>query len=200
MFKFNLHPNEKLENIYRQSEVVLIKPVLIIFILIYVPWAFLIKYELDFQFRRLLLFWTFVVLAYGINKYLLWLLNCYLITSQRVVVIIYHQIFKKQVIESPIERILNISFQTKGFFSSLLRYGDVEVQIVGLVEPLVFKNVKNPERVKDILWNIHNKHVKKVSLGQATGFDEETISQIQQRIGYQGAISKTTEAKKRKIV
>lgn len=180
MFKFNLKPNEKLLKVYRQTELMLIKPVLIIFALIYVPWAFLIKYDLHTQFRRILLFWTILVLLYGLNKYVLWLLNSYVITSQRLVVIIYHNLFQKQVVESPVERILNISFKQKGVSQSLLGYGDVVVQIVGLVDPLIFRHVRNPNKVKDQLWQVHNKVAKTVK----PKFDKENLPEIQQQIGY----------------
>ncbi|PIR96342.1 MAG: hypothetical protein COT92_01625 [Candidatus Doudnabacteria bacterium CG10_big_fil_rev_8_21_14_0_10_42_18] len=188
MFKTNLHPGEAIKETYRQTELVLIKLVLIIFLLIYVPWAFLIKYELHVQFRRLLLFWTILVAIYGINKYILWFLNSFIVTNRRIIDGIHRHIFQKQVIESPLERILNISFRQKGILQTLFNYGDVEVQIVGLTDPLVFYRIKNPEKVKDLLWEMHNQlpPEKKAHL------QKENIPEIQQQIGY--------HSKKRKII
>ncbi len=177
MFNLKLHAKELLKRNYRQTALILSKPIFISFILIYLPWSFLIKYDLHIQFRRILIFWSILVLIYFTNKYLIWLLNSYLVTNQRLIVIIYRHLFQKQVIESPIERILNISFKQKGILPSVLNYGDVEVQIVGLVDPLIFRHVKKPAKVKDFLWGVHNEFSgKKIT--------KEDLPKIEQQIGY----------------
>jgi hypothetical protein len=60
-------------------------------------------------------------------------------------------------VETPLERILNVSYQIKGFWPSLFRFGVVEVQAAGLADPLSLKNISQPEKVKDFLWKICNK-------------------------------------------
>ncbi len=158
MFKFDLLENEKVINIYRQTEAVLFKPVLIIFVLIFSPWYFLIKYELVSGHERLLLFWTFLVFLYGVRTYLIWLLNAYIVTDMRLINVSHKSLLNKKVVETPLERILNVSFQIKGFWQSLFRFGTVEVQAAGLVDPLALKNVSQPDKLKDFLWKIHNQH------------------------------------------
>ncbi|MEK7617744.1 MAG: PH domain-containing protein [Patescibacteria group bacterium] len=155
MFKFNLQTDEKLLKIERQAEIILVKPVLIVFILIYAPWAFLIKYELHARFSRLLITWTFLVILYAVYKFILWLINVYLITNKRLIAVIYKSLINKTVLETPIERIHNISAQTKGLAHSLLKIGDVTVQVASLTQPMVLKNLKNPEDIKDFLWKTH---------------------------------------------
>jgi hypothetical protein len=107
-------------------------------------------------------------------------LNSYLITSQRLVVVIYRHLFSKQVIETPIERILNISFKRHGFWASMLNFGEVVVQVVGLIEPIVLKKVRHPELIKDYLWQIHIALVPKPD----KAFNPDEIEKIQQRLGY----------------
>lgn len=155
MFKFYLQPNEKLLAIHRQAEIVLIKLVLTVFALIYIPWSFLIKYELHIRFRRLLLVWTAGIVLYALYKYLLWLINVYVITNKRLIAINYKSLIHKIVQETPIDRIHNISSETQGFFKSLLKIGDVIVQVTSLTQPMVLRNLKKPEAVKDFLWNVH---------------------------------------------
>jgi hypothetical protein len=158
MFKLELLANEKVTNIYRQTEIVLLKPVLIIFILIYLPWYFLLKYELAATYDKLILFWTLLVFLYGLNQYFLWLLNVYLVTDRRVVKVNYKSVFNKEVLESPLDRILNVSFSVKGFWAALFGFGNVEVQVTGLPEPMELKNVSHPAKVKDILWKTYQNH------------------------------------------
>ena len=176
MFKFDLLENEKVINIYRQTEAVLFKPVLIIFVLIYFPWYFLIKYELVGNYDRLLLFWTFLVLVYGIRCYLIWLLNAYIVTDKRLINVAHKGMFNKKVIETPLERILNVSFQIKGFWQSLFSFGTVEVQAAGLSDPLALKNVSQPDKLKDFLWKIHNQYSSGGNLAQNVEIKHQTLS------------------------
>lgn len=158
MFKFDLLENEKVLALYRQSESVLFKPALWVLALIYFPWFFLLKYELASAYDRLLLFWTILVLLYAVNKYLLWLLNLYIVTDRRLVSVGYKNLLNKKVLESPLEKILNVSFYQKGFWQALFSQGTVEVQIAGLNEPMVLKNLSQPSKIKDFLWRIHSSH------------------------------------------
>ncbi len=155
MFKFDLYENEKVINIYRQTEAVLFEPVLVLFVLIYVPWFFLLKYDMAATYLNWLIFWTVLVFLYGLNKYLLWLINVYIVTTKRIVNINYKTLLNKTVLESPLERILNVSFSVKGFWQLLFQFGSVEVQAIGLSEPIVIKNVPQPSKIKDFLWQVH---------------------------------------------
>lgn len=154
MFKLDLLENERTIALYRQSEAILIKSVFIVFLLIYFPWYFLLKYDLAGMYTRLLFFWTLLVLIYSINKYILWLINCYIITNQRLIIINYKSLFNKTVLETRIKGILNVGFSTKGIMSALFVFGDVKAQAQGLAEPLVLKNVGKPSQVKDFLLNL----------------------------------------------
>src|SRR3989344_3089814 len=180
MFKFDLQSNEKLLNVYRQTELVLIRPVLVVFVLIYAPWVYLLKYELYEKFSTLVLFWTLAVLLYALNKYVLWLLNSYILTDKRLIHVKYNTVVHKQVIETPLERILNISYQTRGIMPSVFGFGDIDVQIVGLTEPMIIKNIKNPAKIKDYLWEIHSRHSAK-----HPAFDSKNLGEIQKTLGYQ---------------
>lgn len=141
---------------YRQTEFVLVKTVLWVFLLIYGPWFFLIKYELDSRYRVLLFFWTLAILIYAVGKYLLWLVNVYVLTDKRLISFEYKSLFNKSVLETPLDRILNVSFTSKGVMASLMNFGDVFVQVQGLPEPMVLKKVKDAGKVKDFLWKAHS--------------------------------------------
>lgn len=157
MFKFNLQPGENVLITYRQAEIVLVKPVLMVFVLIYAPWAFLIKYGLLQQSSRILMLWTALIILYALYKYLLWLINAYIITDKRLISVHYLSLVHKVVLETPLDRIQNISFETKGLWRSILKVGNVVVQVASLNQPMVLKNLKNPDAVKDFLWKVHSR-------------------------------------------
>ncbi len=186
MFSLNLHQKEEIKQLYRQTSLVLFKPLLWCAVLIYFPCYFLFKYELLGQFKTLLYTWILIILCCALFKIILWALNTYLITNQRLVVVIYKNLFSKQVIETPIERILNISFNKHGFFPSVLNFGDVVVQVVGLTQPITLKKVRQPENTKDYLWQIHTELMPK----HEKAFDRENIEKIQQQLGYGKGVDK----------
>jgi uncharacterized membrane protein YdbT with pleckstrin-like domain len=158
MFKFDFLPDEKLIMVYRQTEWVLVKPVAIVFATLYLPWYLLLKYELFARFSLVLLAWTLVILIYFAHKLLLWILNSYILTDQRLIIVHYKSVFRRNVTETPLERILNVSYETTGIFSSLFKFGDILVKTMGLNEPLELKSIRNPSKIKDFLWKIHSKH------------------------------------------
>jgi hypothetical protein len=151
MFKIDLHPNETVVGIYRQTEFVLVKTVLIILISIYLPIALLLKYELLEKFSRLAITWTILVAGYGVYKYFLWLLNNYIVTNKRILCVKYFSLLHKQILETPFEKIANISFRSKGILS-LTDVGTVEIHVTGVIEPLEMNNLRHPQKIKDAIW------------------------------------------------
>lgn len=168
MFHFDLLENEKLIAIHRQTEWVLARTVFIVFVLIYLPWFFLIKYEMVAGYVKLLASWTVAVFLYAVYKYLLWLLNVYILTDKRLVSVRYFSLLRKKVLESPLDMVANVSFSTSGIASSMLDYGDVLVQVANLADPVILENVRNPARIKDSIWKLNNKNRRKIQEGSHT--------------------------------
>ena len=156
MFTLELHPNEKVIGIYRQTEFILVKTVLVIFACIYLPFAVLIKYELLEKFSRLIITWTLLVALYGAYKYLLWLLNNYIVTDKRILCVKYYSLLHKQILETPLEKVANISFRSKGIMS-LTDVGTVEIHVTGVIEPLEMNNLRHPQKIKDAIWKMSAK-------------------------------------------
>jgi hypothetical protein len=177
--KITLHDMEHIEHTYHQSELVLIRPVIIILVAIYLPWYFALQYGVYVQYRNWLLVWTLIVLAYAIREYMVWSLNRYIITNKRLIRVSHDGVFKKTVVETPWERVLNVSYKTIGLLSSLFVYGNVEVQVVGLMEPIILEKIKHPRKIKDYLWEMHQRYA-----GNNAALDPRNIPHIQERIGY----------------
>lgn len=154
MFSVQIQPDERLVVIHRQTEWVLAKTVLFIFLAVYIPSFLVIKNNLTQEFGKVLIFWIVLVFLYGLNKYLLWLLNSYVITDKRLLIVDYKSLFKKTVSDCDLGRITNLRFSTTGIFSSLLNFGNLEVTLSGLSEPFVLKNLRKPENLKTFLWSL----------------------------------------------
>src|ERR1700722_19959910 len=108
MFTYPLQQNETLLEVHRQTEWVLFKPLIIILLGIYIPWYFLIKYELVGSYERLLLFWTLILFAYAVTKYFLWLLSVYIITDKKIIIVTYRALFNKKILEHELATIVHV--------------------------------------------------------------------------------------------
>ncbi len=177
--KFALLENEILKNIYRQSFVFLLRYIIIAAAVVILPTYFLWRYGLLGSWRSI----SYVLLLFSaiwlIRHFLIWYRNNYVITNQRLLLFEHDGLFKHTVIETPLERILNVSYKTTGVMSAIWGYGDVEVQVVGLVEPVILKHIADPEYIKDYLWQMHKRVATK-----PIAFQADTIDHYQEQVGY----------------
>jgi hypothetical protein len=158
MYKNLLRENEEMLEIYRSHEVTLFWPVLKAFVLLFIPWFFAVSYGVTGALHALVVLYTVAVSAWLGWKFVLWYLNVYIITTTRFIEVQRQELFQKEVLETPLERILNVSFRTTGLLSTVFGYGDVLVQVVGLDQPIDLEDVPNPAAVKDFLWQMHQEH------------------------------------------
>lgn len=74
----------------------------------------------------------------------IWQKNVLLITTHRVVDIDQRGFFDKTVSEIPYDQIEDVSGRIKGFFGTILRYGDITIQTgVGKVQ-IIVHHIKHP--------------------------------------------------------
>ena len=159
---YKLREGEKLLNTYRTYELKLMPTVIEVFVLIFVPWYFAIRYNFLYASSlrlNIFLLWTLLVAVFAFWRFIFWWLNYYLLTSERLLLIKSESLFKKIVTEIPLDRVLNISYKTTGFLSTLFHFADVDIQIMGAEEPFQMVEISDPEEVKDAVWQAHLKCV-----------------------------------------
>lgn len=179
MHKFALLEGEQIRNTYRQSRLFLFRSILLPIAIIVLPSYFLWKYELINQFRTIIFFSSVVVLLWIFREAIIWSRNRYVLTNHRLILFAHDGLFKHTVVETPLERVLNVSYKTTGVYSAIFRYGDVEVQVVGLVEPIILKHIPDPAAIKDYLWEMHKRVVKR-----PIAFNADNIDHYQEEVGY----------------
>ncbi|MEZ4180450.1 MAG: PH domain-containing protein [Candidatus Doudnabacteria bacterium] len=177
--RLNLDEQEHLRNIYHEHLIFLVPSFMFGVLPAIFLFLFLYKYELANQFSALIALVFLAGLGYFAKKLIIWYETKYIITNKRLILHSHSGFFKRVVIDTPIERILNVSYKTTGAVSSILNFGDVEVQVVGLMEPVILKHIKNPDAIKDYLWMLHKRVV--TNQGQ---YDSEHVPEYQERIGY----------------
>lgn len=186
MPKFALLEDEHVKNIYRQSNIFLIEDSFVPLAAAIIPTIVLWHYGLLGQLKSVIFVLVGAASIWFIKKCILWYLTSYVLTNRRLILFYRAGIFNKTVIETPLERVLNIGYKSKGFISAIFDYGNVEVQVVGLVDSVTLKNIPNPAAIKDYLWEMHKRVIPK-----PIAFDPEDISHFQEKIGYTKKKSKS---------
>lgn len=179
--KIALKDYEHIRQIYRQSPLTLIHPMLVSGVAILAPLYAVLRYGPAGPLRTILFVWIILVLGHALRIFIIWRLNTYIITNQRILHYAQKGLFDQTVTETPHERVLNVSYKTEGATSRILGYGDVVVQVVGLMEPIILKNIDTPIEIKDYLWEMH-KRISKDKSGEV--FGETDATHIQETVGY----------------
>lgn len=177
---------EHIRQIYRQSPFVLIHPLLISAVVLILPLYAVLRYASgNSALRSALLILAAGVLAYATRLIIIWRLNTYVITNQRIIHYAQKGLFDQTVTETPHERVLNVSYKTEGFVSRVVGYGDVVVQVVGLMEPIILKNLSDPLPIKDYLWEMHKRLAQDKARTQSDAvFGETDATHVQEQVGY----------------
>ncbi|MDO4978886.1 MAG: PH domain-containing protein [Candidatus Saccharibacteria bacterium] len=100
------------------------------------------------------MFWIFVIaFVVGFIGFMyatmLWYFSIFIVTNERIRQISQKGFFKKSVVDLGIDKIQNTSYEIPGFFAGISHYGTVLIQTS--VGDLVISQVKNPERINDLI-------------------------------------------------
>lgn len=111
--------------------------------------------SLDFipaPYRLIITFvWYLFTFAFAFEKFLSWFFNVNIITDERIVDIDFPSILYKDISETKIDQVQDVSVKVGGFIRSLFNFGDVLIQTAGTVPEICFDAVPNPEQVSKIL-------------------------------------------------
>lgn len=127
-------------------------------------WVFLPP-SVDFDIRSLSpLFWFILSLFYlflwALLFYFLTLysLNTIIITDRRIIESEQNAFFSRRVSELHIHRVQDVSAHTHGLIETFVGYGDIYVQTAGSEREFTFKQIANPEDVKDKIMRVVSTH------------------------------------------
>lgn len=154
-----LQPHEDIVVVFRQTPIVLWWQTAFFIVAILAPVWYVTHYDLFVHATKPLLLWVVVVALWWLRHIYLWSVERYIVTTKRFVKVAHEGVFKHVVIETALDRILNISFRTTGIVSLVGQFGNIELQVVGLLNPIIVENISKPTAVKEFLWQLHEKAV-----------------------------------------
>ncbi len=153
--------SEKVISIYRRHKFIILAELfpIVIFSLVVVSVSVFVIYMffsdyLSFIYLILFLMLLFLHLFWIIAFILFadYYLDIWILTDKRVVTIEQKSLFSRVVSEFELEKIQEITVDIHGVIPTLLDFGDVRVRTASENRNFVFKQVKNPNRVKDEIF------------------------------------------------
>ncbi len=98
--------------------------------------------------------WYMIVFAFVFENFLSWFFGVNIITDERVVDIDFYNLIYKEVSDTNIDKIQDVTYRVGDVLGTLLNYGDVLIQTAGEVPRFELNLVPRPERVVEILQKL----------------------------------------------
>ncbi len=107
---------------------------------------------LPFRFQFIIvLMWYLIILAFIFEKFLSWYFNVFIVTDERIIDVDFLSLVYKEITESKIDRIQDVTLTMGGICCSIFNYGTVYIQTAGDVPKIEFEQVPKPQKVVKIL-------------------------------------------------
>ena len=110
----------------------------------------LVLVPLRFQVMMVVM-WYLLTLAMIIEKFLSWYFNIYIVTDERIVDIDFYSLIYKEISDTKIERIQDVTVTQGGVIRALFNFGTVYIQTAGEKREFDFENVPQPQLVAKFL-------------------------------------------------
>jgi len=105
------------------------------------------------------LYYLFTLLSY-FHNFIDYHLDIWIVTDQRVISIEQNGLFNRVVSELNIGRIQDVTSEMKGKVQTFLHYGQVHIQTAGEAERFVFEEVPQPDKVAQVILQVHDRVAK----------------------------------------
>lgn len=102
------------------------------------------------------LFYLFLWLYFAI-LFIDYYLDLWVVTTMRILDIEQKGLFNREVAECFISKIEDMTVEIKGVLPTFMNYGDLYLKTASEKGELIFRQVANPNRIKNIVLEQHNK-------------------------------------------
>jgi len=100
--------------------------------------------------------WLFSGILLLTRAYLMWARTIFVVTDMRVIDYDQKGFFYRIVTEARFDQIDEVSYQIKGIFSTLFRYGTLQLQLRGSSADIQVDQVKHPNRIADLINDLRS--------------------------------------------
>lgn len=110
--------------------------------------------------------WYLVATAFVLENFLTWFFNIYLITDERIIDIDFYNLIYREISETKIDKIQDVTFKLGGVTRAIFNYGDIYIQTAGTVPNFEFMAVPDPNEVVKILQEMRVQEEQEVIEGR----------------------------------
>jgi len=96
-------------------------------------------------------FWYVLSFGFVLSKLLFWFFNIFIVTNERIIDIDFINLLHKDIAETQLERVQDISYKTSGILATMFNFGDVTIQTAGELPNFIFERVPKPSEVVDVI-------------------------------------------------
>jgi len=160
--KIKLKANERIMTIVRRYGLTFFWSWLFIFVLIVVPFFFMFwLFKHDWWGQTLFIIPVALALFLLTRTIFVWQRNVMIITSHRVVDIDQRGFFEKEISNVSYDQVEDVLGRIKGFWGTIFRYGNVEIQTGAGKVLLVVDKVKQPVFVQQEIQELRDRFMAK---------------------------------------
>lgn len=102
------------------------------------------------------IFWYLITFVFAFEKFLDWYFDVFIITDRRLVDIKFNNILNKHFAEAELGVIQDVSSSVRGIFGTFFNYGTILVQTASEINQIIFRSVRNPEKVIKLLQELRS--------------------------------------------
>ena len=173
----NLKDDEEIIKVVRKYALVFFGPVFLSAIFIIAPFFFLYPLFHWGSWGVLIFFLILIIgILLGLRAFVIYSLNTFIITNQRIIDIDQRGFFDRTVSETTYDKIQDVSFKIKGIAQTLWHYGSIIIQTAGSQANIELHGVKDPEQIQHLITEIQKENSK----GEAVSVTE--IAEIIKKI------------------
>ena len=110
--------------------------------------------------------WYLVSAAFILEKFLTWFFNIYIMTDERLIDIDFYNLIYREISETKIDKIQDVTFKMGGAVRAIFNYGDVYIQTAGTVPNFDFMAVPNPNQVIKLIQEARSQEEQEVIEGR----------------------------------
>lgn len=115
------------------------------------------------------------LLLFGFIDYYL---DVYIVTNERIVDISQDGFFRRSISQLYLREVQDVSAQVKGFFPTLMHYGEIIIQTAGERPNFVFKNVSNPYKISKIILDLHEAAIEGDASGESSKVSTASAAKV----------------------
>ena len=172
-YGLTLDPDENIVRVVRRDMFVFYARLIVVFLLLLVPFVVfplisglvddLTNGRGDTLLLGCYLLWFLAVWVFFFYRWTNYYLDMWVITNKRVFDIEQHGFFNREISVFPLENIQDITIEVKGFFATLIKFGNLYIHTAGEKQNLIIRDARDPQAVKDMLSKLQREAIKRLS-------------------------------------